>query len=204
MMGRNHFKLIGTWVLASVFLSILIINPVYLNSNKNFQCSFLILPGLSSITPNPSHFDFPPASPVLSDIAPNPNLNGTIILWWSASAGAISYNVYCYTDLITSINSSLYLVSNIGITSEIDSGLTNGTYYYAITAINASGVSNVSNCQSVTIAIPPPSSLSITATPASLNGIFYVLAIVAVITISVILAIFLLQRRKQIGILSKK
>ena len=114
-----------------------------------------------------------PASPVLSDIAPNPNLNGTIILWWSASAGQF-HNVYCYTDLITSINSSLYLVSNIGITSEIDSGLTNGTYYYAITAINASGVSNVSNCQSVTMAIPPPSSLSITATPALLNGIFYV------------------------------
>ena len=42
-------------------------------------------------------------------------------------------------------------------TSFVVTGLTNGTYYYVVTAVTSTGESQPSNCESVTIAIPPNS-----------------------------------------------
>ena len=80
------------------------------------------------------------------------------------SHGRDIYNLYRYTGLITSINDSLTLVGSTRSTSIIDNGLMNGTYYYVITAVNATGRSIVSNCLSVRVTIPPS---TLTLSPSS-------------------------------------
>ena len=107
---------------------------------------------------------YTPLAPVLNAILPNPSSNGIIFLNWTAVTGAISYNVYRYTGLITNVNASVIHLLNInasvsyngttGYNSAEDSGLINGTYYYVVTAINNTGKSQISNCQNVIVAIP--------------------------------------------------
>ena len=76
-----------------------------------------------------------------------------------------------YTGLITSLNGSVVLIGNTNSLSKVDSGLTNGTYFYVVTAVNATGESFISNCESVRVAIPssdtpsPFKSTSSTTTP---------------------------------------
>ena len=106
----------------------------------------------------------PPFAPVLNLIIPNPSSNGTIYLSWVSVDGAVSYNVYRFTSMITNINGSLTFVTNTKLTSAVDTELTNGTYYYAITAVSASGESTNSNCQYIIIAIPLSNSTSTTTT----------------------------------------
>ena len=85
-------------------------------------------------------------------------------LSWVSVDGAVSYNVYRFTSMITNINGSLTFVTNTKLTSAVDTELTNGTYYYAITAVSASGESTNSNCQYIIIAIPLSNSTSTTTT----------------------------------------
>jgi hypothetical protein len=64
--------------------------------------------------------------------------NGQVALAWSASAGATSYNIYRGTVS----GSEALLASGVTSTSYTNTGLTNGTtYYYQVTAVNASGES---------------------------------------------------------------
>jgi parallel beta-helix repeat protein len=107
---------------------------------------------------------FPPSTPYLSSITPNPNHNGTIILNWN-SQPYVTYYVYRSTTQITQIGSLNY----IGTTTTshyIDNIQINGTFYYVVVANNASGTSNLSNCRSVTVAIPTtnPNNTNTTAT----------------------------------------
>jgi fibronectin type 3 domain-containing protein len=97
---------------------------------------------------------YPPTAPILNAITPNSSTSGNIALNWNSVAGATSYTIYRSSQYITSINGS---VSSIGTQTAInfnDTGLSNGTYYYAITAGNSSGSSVISNCQSVVVSIP--------------------------------------------------
>ncbi|MHA1821217.1 MAG: fibronectin type III domain-containing protein, partial [Promethearchaeota archaeon] len=96
------------------------------------------------------------ASPILDKIVPNPDTDGNITLQWSSVEGANSYLVYRDTKCITDI-SKLTTIIEISGTTYNDTGLTNGTYYYVIVAKGSGGSSNISNCESVTVAIPPSS-----------------------------------------------
>jgi len=86
--------------------------------------------------------------------------NGQVALTWQPVDGATSYNVYegttsgaeGTTPIATGVNTYSYSVT----------GLTNGTtYYFVVTAVNADGVSGVSNQASAT----PEASLGIPAAP---------------------------------------
>ncbi|HYA64930.1 MAG TPA: DUF2341 domain-containing protein, partial [Candidatus Sulfotelmatobacter sp.] len=70
-----------------------------------------------------------------------------ISLSWNSSAGATSYNV-----LRSTTNGGPYTkITNVSTLSDTDTGLTNGTtYYYVVTAVNASGESGYSNQASAT------------------------------------------------------
>ena len=73
--------------------------------------------------------------------------NGQVMLSWTASAGATSYNVKR-----SSTNGSGYTqIGAPATTNFADSGLTNGTtYYYVVTAVNTAGESGNSNQASAT------------------------------------------------------
>ena len=83
-----------------------------------------------------------PPPPTALTATPGSNL---VNLSWTASSGATGYNVYRGTsssnEAPTPINSS-----PVSGTTYADSGLTNGTtYYYVVTALNATGESGNSN-----------------------------------------------------------
>ena len=119
-------------------------------------------------TINAANLTSPPA-PTLNPITPNPSTNGTILLSSTAVPGAASYNLYRSASLVTAINGSVTSLGSTGSISATNTVLTNGTYYYVVTAVNASGESNISNCQSVLVVIPPNLSL-IQHSPIAING----------------------------------
>lgn len=100
----------------------------------------------------------PPGPPVLAAITPNPSTTGTIALQWQAVPGATNYAIYRHGSPITPANvGGLTPVhQTTGATTVQDAISTNGTYYYAVVATNASGTSDPSTSQAVTVAIPPP------------------------------------------------
>jgi hypothetical protein len=90
--------------------------------------------------------------------------NAQVMLSWTASAGATSYNVKRSTT-----NGSGYQTVNSPTTnSYTNTGLTNGTtYYYVVTAVNTAGESGNSNQASATPAAapqPPSAPTGLTAT----------------------------------------
>jgi parallel beta-helix repeat protein len=97
---------------------------------------------------------YSPNAPQILLISPNPNSNGSVSLQWDAVTGATSYNVYRSSSNITSVGSLTPITTTTNITYQ-NKELGNGTYYYVVTAVNASGESTISNCVCVTVSIPP-------------------------------------------------
>ncbi|WP_371804287.1 SBBP repeat-containing protein [Candidatus Lokiarchaeum ossiferum] len=98
-------------------------------------------------------FDHPfiPAEPVLESL--NPSTTGNFILTWTPVSGATSYNIYRYSNPIFVLNSSVTKIAKTSLSSFNESISENGSYYYAVTATNASGESEISNCINVTVLI---------------------------------------------------
>lgn len=90
--------------------------------------------------------------------------NAQVMLAWTASAGATSYNV----KRSTTNGSGYQTVGSPTTTNFTNSGLTNGTtYYYVVTAVNSSGESSASSQASATPAAapqPPAAPTGLTAT----------------------------------------
>ncbi|MHA1396067.1 MAG: hypothetical protein ACTSRZ_21390, partial [Promethearchaeota archaeon] len=150
--------------------------PYDINDSGTYQDRYPLV----SFIPNP----IPPSeAPILQAITPNPSTNGNIQLNWNEITGATSFKVFRSGNPITSENASaLTPIATPTSTSYLDSGLTNGTYYYAIVAVNYYGESDVSNCESVEVAIPPQSG---NETPGSVDG-FPTLIIILFITIGIL------------------
>src|SRR5215469_6195130 len=82
--------------------------------------------------------------------------NGQVVLSWSASSGATSYNVKRSTT-----NGGPYnTIASPTTASYTDTGLTNGTtYYYVVSAVNSAGESANSSQVSATPNNNPPQQL---------------------------------------------
>ncbi|NVM30419.1 MAG: lamin tail domain-containing protein, partial [Candidatus Helarchaeota archaeon] len=99
-----------------------------------------------------------PAAPILDPILPNPSTNGIIDLNWNASIGATNYHIYRNISTITSVI-GLTPIASPSVNYHQDTLTNNGTYYYVIVAENTIGNSSISNCENVTVAIPPDQGL---------------------------------------------
>jgi len=89
-----------------------------------------------------------------------------VMLKWSASRRATSYNVY--RGVTPGGESATPIVSGVANTSFTDTNRTNGVkYYYKVAAANASGTSGLSNEANATPigATPPPAPASLSAAP---------------------------------------
>jgi hypothetical protein len=85
--------------------------------------------------------------------------NAQVALTWNASAGATSYNV----QRSTTSGGPYTVVSSPAVTSDTDTGLTNGTtYYYVVSASNSAGESANSPEVSATPNAPPPAPTGLT------------------------------------------
>jgi fibronectin type 3 domain-containing protein len=86
------------------------------------------------------------APPVPSGLTANPG-DGQVILAWSASPAATSYNL----EQATNLNGPYVIITNIVATMYTNTGLTDGTtYYYVLSAVDAGGVSSNSAAVSAT------------------------------------------------------
>ncbi len=63
------------------------------------------------------------------------------LIFMGSSIWCNSYNIYRSQSLITSINNSVTFIGNTISTEATDTIITNGTYYYAITAVGPIGES---------------------------------------------------------------
>ncbi len=101
---------------------------------------------------NSTTLGYDPSPPLMSAIIPNPNTVGNVSITWSAVEGAVSYNVYRMPTAFSSLV-GIEPIASVVNTFFIDTNLPNGTYYYAVTAVNASGASILSNFQSVIVIV---------------------------------------------------
>jgi hypothetical protein len=106
---------------------------------------------------------FVPSAPVLAAFTPNPSITGNLTLDWNDVMGASSYKVYRNNITITTVG-ALTPIATPTVSTYADLGLTNGSYYYAVVATNASGDSLPSNCKWVIVAIPPTVTTTTTTT----------------------------------------
>ncbi|HMF31356.1 MAG TPA: 6-bladed beta-propeller, partial [Candidatus Lokiarchaeia archaeon] len=109
------------------------------------------------VIPPPS---FAPPAPNLASLTVDTAAPGNVTVKWDAATGAVSYSVYRYTSFISAVNNSITNVANPTTTTYTDQLTASGTYYYVVTATNASGTSGISNCKSVEVTfggIPGPS-----------------------------------------------
>jgi hypothetical protein len=96
-----------------------------------------------------------PSSFTLNDLT-SPDDDGEFTLSWYESLAADNYSVYVYNAPITESNlgEATLLASGLNNLQYFITGLSNGTYYYAVLAVNEQGTV-LSNSISVTVAIPP-------------------------------------------------
>ncbi len=104
-----------------------------------------------------------PVPPAPTGLAATPASISRIDLSWTASPGAVSYNIKRAT-----VSGGPYTTVAVGVntTSHADTGLTSSTtYYYLVSALNGSGESaDSAQAQATTLAAPP-------AAPTGLNAI---------------------------------
>ncbi len=126
--------------------------PPSLNSNLTIISASV--PVASNIASIAAYFNIYSTVPNLSPIIPNPSQTGVINLDWNDVANASQYYVYRNTSLITSTSGLTPIATTVPSTYQ--ETLSNGTYYYVIVAYNGTANSSISNCENVTVAIPPP------------------------------------------------
>ncbi len=96
----------------------------------------------------------PPYAPDLDPIIPSINSDGNITLNWTDINEETIYYVYRNTSFITSID-GLTPITTVNTSNCTDSISTNGIYYYVIVAFDGWANSSISDCENVTVAIPP-------------------------------------------------
>jgi hypothetical protein len=98
----------------------------------------------------------PPGAPVLDSITPNPDADGNVLVNWNDALTAENWTVYRYTSTITQANLESATEIALGLTeSQLnDTGLSEGTYWYAVEAMDSFGYSYLSNSVSVTVEFP--------------------------------------------------
>ena len=136
-----------------------ITNPAYVqNGLTNGTTYFYVVTAVNTGGESPAS-NQASATPVAAIPAAPLNLNASAgaaqaLLSWSVSSGATSYNLYYSTTAgVSPANGTK--ISGITATNYTQSGLISGTtYYYVVTAVNASGESSASNQASATPAVP--------------------------------------------------
>jgi fibronectin type 3 domain-containing protein len=104
----------------------------------------------------------PPDAPTLQAFNPSIDDDGNIDLNWNSVDGAQSYNIYQSSSYFTDMGQAT-LIETVYSPYHSLLGLSNGFYYFAVTAVNSVGESVLSNCEGVQVSffINPPSAPSL-------------------------------------------
>ncbi len=123
-----------------------------------------------------------PSKPILSSINQNPNKPLEIALQWTDSLAAVNYKVYRENSLITSPTG---LTPHVTVTESeyTDTLTTSGTFYYAISATNDFGMSELSNVEFITVTITTTDQTS-TTSPGGTFGFTFLILITGLLFLS--------------------
>jgi fibronectin type 3 domain-containing protein len=114
----------------------------------------------ASATPKAPVSQLPPTAPTGLQATAG---NASVMLNWTTTSGASSYNIYRGTT--AGGESAIPIATDVTTNSFSDVGLTNGTtYYYKVAAVNSNGTSGMSNEASATPVLP---AFTLTATTPS-------------------------------------
>jgi len=120
-----------------------------------------------------------PDTPVLGEISPQIDRDGTIKLDWNDITDSSSYRVYRESSAVVDTSGKIAIASPTS-SEYTDRGLDDGIYYYAITAVGIYGESDPSNCLFVIVerrAIPGSSIAMISMV--GLVGVVVIASVVA-------------------------
>ncbi len=111
----------------------------------------------------------PPSAPVLNAISPDPDPDGNVLVTWNDNAAVENWTVYRHSSEITELNLALATVIASGLTTDQynDTGLSDGTYWYAVAATGPFGYSYLSSSLSVTVEFPATTPTTTTTPPPS-------------------------------------
>jgi len=100
----------------------------------------------------------PPGLPVLDDITPDPDPDGEVFVNWNDDVAVENWTVYRHSSEITGSNleSATAIASGLTESQYNDTGLSDGTYWYAVEAIDSFGYPYLSNSESVTVELAAP------------------------------------------------
>jgi fibronectin type 3 domain-containing protein len=119
------------------------------NGNKYYYKVAAVNGGGASALSNEASATPEPAAPAAPTGLTATAGNATVLLTWTASAGAASYNVYRGTT--AGGESTTAIATDVTTASYTDSTVTNNTtYYYKVAAVNGGGISPLSNEASAT------------------------------------------------------
>jgi hypothetical protein len=98
----------------------------------------------------------PPGAPLLAAMTPDPDPDGNVLVNWNDASTAENWTVYRHTSAITEANLDLATEIATGLTESQynDTGLSEGTYWYAVEAFDEFGYTYLSNSVSVTVEFP--------------------------------------------------
>lgn len=108
----------------------------------------------------------PLSDPILDAISPDPDTDGIILVNWNDDPGVENWTLFRHASEITTSNIETATVVISGLTQSQynNTGLTNGTYWYAVGALDSIGYPYLSNSVSVTVEIPTPATATTTTT----------------------------------------
>ena len=130
--------------------------------------------------------------PVLDDISPNPDLDGDVLVNWNDDIAAENWTVYQYSSEITeqNVDSATEIASGLTDSQYSDTELSDGTYWYAIAAIDSFGYTHLSNSVNVTVEISEP-----TPTPPAIDPLILIISGAGVAGVVIVAAVVFMRRR---------
>ena len=135
-----------------------------------------------------------PDPPVLDATSPNPDPDGNVLVNWNDGLGVESYTVYQYSSEITeqNVDSATEIASGLTDSQYSDTELSDGTYWYAIAAIDSFGYTHLSNSVNVTVEL---SETTPTPTPPAIDPLILIISGAGVAGVVIVAAVVFMRRR---------
>jgi hypothetical protein len=114
-----------------------------------------------------------PGAPTLNEALQRAGGLGVRLLWQAPASGEVpaSYDVYRSTGPFSSTASATRVVQGVTTTNAVDTGVTDGTYYYSVVAVDAAGNDSVLSNQLVVNYDATPPAFSVSYDSASPVGV---------------------------------
>ncbi len=138
----------------------------------------------------------PPNAPILEAIT-SPDSDGNVLVNWNDDIEVENWTIYRHSSEITKLNveSATAIASGLIESQFNDTGLSDGTYWYAVAAIDSFGYSHLSNSMSVTVELPTTTTTTTTTIPPPIDQQLILITGVAGAIVILVVVFVILRKR---------